>query len=35
MCPERDFYEGEATHKTNRMPTENRGRFDTIEYLDD
>jgi hypothetical protein len=35
MGPERDFYEGEATHKTNGTPTEKGGRFYTIEYLDD
>jgi hypothetical protein len=35
MGPERDFYEGGATNKTNRTPTENSGKFDKIEYLDD
>jgi hypothetical protein len=29
------FVRGEATHKTNRTPTENSGRFDKIKYLDD
>jgi hypothetical protein len=35
MGPELDFYEGEATHKTNRTPTENSGTFNKIKYLDD
>jgi hypothetical protein len=36
MGPEIDFYEGGATHKTNRTPrTDNSGRFDKTEYLDD
>jgi hypothetical protein len=28
------FLRREATHKTNRTPTENSGRFDRVEYLD-
>jgi hypothetical protein len=35
MSPERDFYEKEATHKTNITPTEDSGRFHKIIYLDD
>jgi hypothetical protein len=31
MGPERDFYEGEATHKTNNTPTETDGRFDELD----
>jgi hypothetical protein len=34
MGPERGFYEGGATHKTNRTPIENGGRFDEVKYLD-
>jgi hypothetical protein len=29
------FLRGEATHKTNRTPTENSVRFDKIEFLCD
>jgi hypothetical protein len=33
--PRERFLRGEATHKTNRTPAENSGRFDEFEYLDD
>jgi len=33
--PRERFLRKEATHKTNRTPTENIGIFDTIKYLDD
>jgi hypothetical protein len=35
MGPERDFYERRQRTKINRTPTENSGRFDKIENLDD
>jgi hypothetical protein len=35
MGPERDITEGRQRKKKNRTPTENSGRFDKIEYLDD
>jgi hypothetical protein len=31
--PRVSFLRGEATHKTNKTPTENSGRFDKIKYL--
>jgi hypothetical protein len=33
--PREIFVRGEATHRRNRTPTENSGRFDKIEYQDD
>jgi hypothetical protein len=33
--PRERFLRGDATHKTNRTPTENIGRFFEFEYLDD
>jgi hypothetical protein len=32
MGPERDFYEGRQRKKRKRTPTENKVRFDKVEY---